>query len=202
MISPTFWRFRRAITAILLCGAVQIGCSISRANDEPAAKTTQVEAGDLKLSIPETWKKKEASSRFRVAEIEVPATGEDKQVGELVITYFGKSGAGGAQDNIKRWVGQFEEQARKVKVVTGESPTGKYMLVDLSGTYNKPIGPPMARQSKTMTGWRVLNVALETPNGPYYLKLDGPEKTIAAAENDFRTSFGGKKGSEKEQKQE
>jgi gluconolactonase len=104
--------------------------------------------------------------------------------------------------NIERWVGQFEEDGRKVRVLAGESSQGKYTLVDLSGAYNKPIGPPFARKSKRQAGWRVLNVMLETDRGPYFIKLDGPAKTIAAVETEFRAAFGGKKEREKERKGE
>ena len=56
---------------------------------------------------------------------------------------------------------------------------GKYTLVDLSGTYNKSIGGPFAKKEKTLPGWRVLNVMIETDAGSYFIKLDGPQKTIA-----------------------
>ena len=101
-----------------------------------------------------------------------------------------------------RAIGQLEEEGRKVRIVSGESAGGKYTLVDLSGAYNKSIGPPIAKKSKRLPGWRVLNVVIETEQGPYFLKLDGPEKTIAAVENDFRAAFGGKKETEKEDKAE
>jgi hypothetical protein len=174
-------------------------------SDEPAnsekapAKTKTVKAKDLTLTVPEGWKQKPQGSSMRVAEFEVPPAGDNKEPGEFVVFYFGEAGAGGVQANIQRWIGQFEEEGRKVKIVSGESAAGKYTLVELTGAYNKPIGPPIARKSKRMAGWRVLNVFIETEAGPYFLKLDGPQKTIAAVENDFRASFGGKKDSEKEQ---
>lgn len=171
-------------------------------SDKPAVKTKKVEAGDITLAVPETWKQKAQVRDPRVAEFEVPPAGDDKESGEFVVFFFGKQGAGGVQDNIKRWVGQIEEEGRKVRIVSGESADGKYTLVDLTGAYNKSIGPPIARQTKRLPGWRVLNVVIETRAGPYFLKLDGPEKTVSAIENDFRASFGGKKEDEKEQKSE
>ena len=116
--------------------------------------------------------------------------------------YFGPQGAGGVEENVKRWESQFETEGRKAKIFSGESEQGKYTLLDLTGTYNKPIGPPVQKKSKRLTGWRVVNVLLETKSGRYYLKVDGPEKTIAAIENDIRAAFGGKKETEKEQKAE
>jgi gluconolactonase len=170
--------------------------------EKPAAKTKKVKAKDLSLTVPESWKQKAQSSEMRVAEFEVPATGDDKEPGEFVVFWFGKQGAGGVQANIQRWIGQIEEEGRKVKIVTGEATGGKYTLVDLTGTYNKSIGPPIAKKTKRLPDWRVINVFVETDAGPYFLKLDGPAKTIAAVENEFRASFGGKKESEKEQTSE
>jgi hypothetical protein len=200
---------RRFIETALWIACLPGACICARAEeknqektDKPAAKTKQVEAGELVLTIPESWKQNSQRREFRVAQFEVPPADDDKEGGEFVVFFFGKQGAGGAQDNIKRWVGQLEEEGRKVRIVSGEAADGKYTLVELSGTYNKSIGPPIARQTKRLPGWRVLNVLIETKGGPYFLKLDGPEKTISAIEEDFRASFGAKKESEKEQKGE
>jgi gluconolactonase len=180
---------------------VLLGASVSRAEDKPAAKTKEIKASDITLVVPEAWEAKQVREP-RVAQLEIPAGEGGKEKGEYVVFYFGKQGAGGVQANVERWVGQFEAEGRKVRTVTGESATGRYTLVDLTGTYKKPIGPPIMRQSKSMPGWRVVNVVVETAEGPYFLKVDGPEKLIGAVESDFRKSFGGKKDTEKEQKAE
>lgn len=179
-----------------------LGASMSRADDKPAGKTKEVKAGDITLVVPETWEAKPQVREPRVAHLEIPASEEGKEKGEYVVFYFGPQGAGGVQANVERWVGQFETEGRKVRRYSGEGTAGKYTVVDLAGTYKKPIGPPIMRQSKSMPGWRVLNVVVETKSGPYFLKVDGPEKLIGAIESDFRKSFGGKKESEKEQKPE
>jgi hypothetical protein len=189
-------------TPLLFVLAVPLRADEPAKPEKPAAKTKKIKARDLALNVPENWKQKTQSSEMRVAELEVPAAGDDKEPGEFVVFWFGEGGAGGVQANIQRWTNQLEAEGRKVKIVTGEASGGKYTLVDLTGTYNKSIGPPIAKKSKRLPGWRVLNVFIETDAGPYFLKLDGPEKTIAAVENDFRASFGGKKDSEKEQKPE
>ena len=185
---------------ISACILVAFLTTLVSAQDKDAAKTKKVTAGDLSLNVPERWKQKEPSSSFRVAEFEVPAAKEDKEPGELVITFFGKGGAGGVDANVQRWIGQFEAEGRKSKVFSGKSSQGPYTLVDLTGTYKKPIGPPIAGKSQTKTGWRVLNAMVETEKGTYFLKLDGPSATIATAETEFRTAFGGIAKDEKEQK--
>jgi hypothetical protein len=189
------------LTTALLLSATAFGFADDADKaDKPAAKTKKVEAKDIALNVPENWKQKPQVRDPRIVEFEVPPAGDDKEAGEFVVFYFGERGAGGVEANVERWIGQFEEEGRKVKAVTGESTAGKYTFVDLTGTYNKSIGPPVAGKKKRLPGWRVLNAAIETDAGPYYLKLDGPEKTVAAIENEFRAAFGGKKESEKERK--
>jgi gluconolactonase len=168
--------------------------------EKAAVKTKKVGAQDIVLNVPEGWKQKPQVREPRIVEFEVPPAGDEKESGEFVVFYFGKQGAGGVQANIDRWIGQLDEEGRKVRIATGESTDGKYTLVDLTGIYNKSIGPPIAKKTKRLPGWRVLNAVIETEAGPYFLKLDGPEKLIAAVEDDFRAAFGGKKETEKERK--
>jgi hypothetical protein len=166
--------------------------------EKPAAKTRSVKAGELSITVPESWKQKTELRMFRVANFDVPASGEDKENGEFIVFYF-DGGGGGIQENINRWIDdQFEPTGRKAKVFTGDSAAGKYTLVDTTGTYKKSVGPPMAKQFKPMPGWRVMNVYLESKPGPYFLRIEGPEKSITVVENDFRATFGGKKDAEKE----
>src|SRR5262245_8661135 len=177
--------------AILLCAvAVTRGDEPEKA-EKPSTKRKKVEANDITVNVPEGWKQKPQVREPRIVEFEVPPAGDDKEAGEFVVFYFGKQGAGGVKANVDRWIGQLEEEGRKVRIVTGEATDGKYTLVDLTGTYNKSIGPPVAGKKKRLPGWRVLNAVIETDAGPYFLKLDGPEKTIAAVEDDFRAAFGG-----------
>ena len=129
-----------------------------------------------------------------------PRFSGDSENGELVVYYFGRGGAGGARANVERWIGQFESKERKAKFFKGKSSTGSYALVDVTGTFNKPVGPPIRRQSKALPGARMLAVYQETPSGPYYLKFTGPQKTITAAAASFRHSFGADPESETEVK--
>jgi gluconolactonase len=180
----------RAKTPVVLAGA-----------EEPA-KTKSVQAGDVKLEIPEGWEFKESTRQFRAGEIAVPPVEGDKEAGELVVFFFGQGGGGGVQANVERWVGQFEEKGRTLKLAKGKSKQGDYTLVELGGTYKKPVGPPFAMMSKTMLDWSMLGAIVETPNGNYFLKFDGPKKTIAASAEAFKKSFGYDPAAEKEVKPE
>jgi len=76
----------------------------------------------------------------------------------------------------------------------------KYVFVDLSGTYNQPIGPPIRRKTKPLTDARMLAVILQQSESKrvYYLKFAGKSKTVSANAKAFRKSFGGNAQTEKE----
>lgn len=179
--------------------AALLVCCVTVAQDKDKA-TQVVEVKDIKLTVPKAWRQEKPSNQFRVAQFKIDAAEGDKEGAELVITQFG-GGGGGVDENIKRWIGQFEEKDRKVKTTKGKSPQGEYIVVDATGTYKKPDGPPMLGRTKPTPGSRVLNVMLIVEDkGSYFLKLAGPEKTVTAAVSDLRTSFGAKADDEKEYK--
>ena len=170
--------------------------------DKPArkkeTKTIEVEIkGGLKLNVPETWKQSKPSSRLRLAQFTIPKLKGDAEDGELALFNFGAGG--GAKANIDRWVGQFQANEREVKVKEGALETGRYFFVEISGTYNKPIGPPIARQTKAAPGSRMLGVILGIEDkGIYFFKMTGPDKTVAAQASALKNSFGADAKNEEE----
>ena len=117
---------------------------------------------------------------MRAAQFIVPGPdAKPEEAGELVIFYFGSQQGGTVDANIQRWVGQFVEKGRDVKKDQGDSANGQYNLVNITGTYNKPFGPPFARQSKPAPGYQMLAITVNTSKGNYFLKLTGPVKTVS-----------------------
>ena len=140
------------------------------------------------------WKQQQPSNNLRLAQFSIgPAEGDD-QPAELVIS--GPFG-GSVSDNVGRWLGQFDSGDREVKMVQGTSEQGKYIWVDMTGTYLKPDGPPILRRTKPTPDSRVINVMLQTPNdGNYFLKLAGSKKTVSEAAEALKKSFGGDESTE------
>jgi gluconolactonase len=167
--------------------------------DEGAAKseeTQELKVGPLTLKLPAAWKGERPSNRLRLAQYIIPAAEGDDENAELVIS--GPFG-GSAGENVKRWLDQFDAADREVKMSQGETEQGKYIFVDLTGTYNKSIGPPALRKSQPMPGYRVLNVMFTVSDGAnYFLKLSGPEKTVTKVVDGFRAAFGADKARESE----
>ena len=125
------------LTALLACVVAQ------------AEETKEVEVKAVKLTVPESWKQEPASSRLRLAQFAIESA-KGEEAAELVVYSFG-GGGGGIAANVTRWVKQFEAEGREVKVTQGKSAAGEYVLVDISGTYNKPVGPPIRQQTGTGT---------------------------------------------------
>jgi hypothetical protein len=118
----------------------------------------------------------------------LPRAAGDAADGELVVYYFGGSG-GSVDANIDRWLGQMQQpDGRPSKVVaTRESRTVNRLsiaLVDVSGTYVAEVTPGNAARHNN-PGYRLRAAVVETPGGPYFIKLTGPAKTVAAQAQAF-----------------
>lgn len=173
---------------------------VSFAQDKPAAETKEVKIEDITLNAPATWKQEPPANRLRLAQFKIPAVEGDKEPAELVVSSF-PGGGGGIDANLERWVKQFQGEGRKVKITFGACPQGEYYFSEISGTYNRSIGPPIAGRTEAVPGSRSLGVILVVAKGDakeaYFLKLTGPDKTVAAAAEGFRASFGADAAKEK-----
>ncbi|REJ71903.1 MAG: SMP-30/gluconolactonase/LRE family protein [Planctomycetota bacterium] len=156
-----------------------------------------VRAQALELVIPSAWQAEAPANRLRLAQFAVPGEEEDEETaGEFVV--FPPFG-GSATDNIKRWIDQFDPEDRKLAMYEGQAPQGDYILVQLDGTYFKPVGPPIQRKTEPTEGMRMLAVIFSAEaGGNFFLKLTGPEATVDAAGEAFRKTFGGDSDGETE----
>ncbi len=157
--------------------------------EEKVAATTKIKASDLNLDVPKEWKQQQPSNNLRLAQFLVPAKKEGAKPAELVIS--GPFG-GTASQNIQRWFGQFQSEGRTAKMTQGKTEQGKYVLVDMTGTYNRSVGPPFQRKTEAVPNFRVVNVMLTVTagrGGNYFLKLTGPKETVEYAIKQFRASF-------------
>lgn len=165
----------------------------------PAAKpedTAEVKLKDLTLKLPKSWTVAESTSTMRLATYNVPAVEGDPEPGELTVFNFA-GGGGDLASNLTRWIDQFDANGRKATIKKGKVGTDTYYLADITGTYKKPKGPPVLRQTEAAPGFRMLAVVIELEGkGVYYLKLAGPDATIKAQSETLRAAFGGKSADE------
>jgi hypothetical protein len=168
-----------------------------RGEDKPDG-TVEIKAGELKLRVPAKWESKPPSNNLRLAQFNVPAAEGDAAGAEVVV--FPPFG-GSVNANVQRWVGQFESDGRELKTLKGKTDQGEYVLVELKGTYKKPVGPPIQQKTEPTAGSKMVAVIFKSnAGGNYFLRLVGPEKTVEANAAPFRTAFGG--DSAKEEKYE
>ena len=161
------------------------------------AETTREEkVGDFALHIPGAWKKEQPSSKMRALQFRIPAGTGDQRPAELAVFNF--KGGGSVDQNIKRWIDQFDTEGRKQQLYEGKTANGRYWLADISGTYNKSIGPPFLRKTQSEPGSRVLAMIFVGKQGTVlYLKLVGPDKTVSAQAEQMRNVVGAELGAEK-----
>ncbi len=190
-----------------------IGQSVSAQDDAKTAEKKETkdvvikrQADDehgLKLSVPAAWKQSEPNSRLRLAQFEIPAAEGDEESVELAIFSF-QGGGGDVAANIRRWVGQFDEDGRKSKIIIGKAEQGEYVFVDVTGTYNRTVGPPILGTTESLPNARMLAVIMAVPKGMpkvvYYLRMAGKEKTVNENFDEFRDAFGANAETEEEPK--
>jgi hypothetical protein len=156
-----------------------LAVSIAAASQAPAP------AGHLTFTAPPSWHARPAASSMRVAEFVIPRTDGDKEDAELVLYYFGAQGGGGPQANIDRWVGQLQRPGGGSAAADARTESRtinglEVSTVDVSGTYVAEVRPGAAEHFNK-PGFRLMAAVVETPRGPYYVKLTDPAGTVTAA---------------------
>lgn len=143
-----------------------------------SGQVENVDVGGLMFKAPEGWEYQHPASSMRRAEFGV--RGEAGTAG-LVVYFFGNQGAGSAQANIDRWVGQFKNPDGSAvaapKPVTHKIAGLDVTQVEVAGTYVGGMGAG-APQAEGQTSQRMIATIVETPKGPFYFKFLGADKTV------------------------
>jgi len=155
------------------------------------AAVSIVAAATLKFDAPAGWVSKTPTSTMHFAEFALPRIAGDSEDASVVVYFFGTSGGGGVQANVDRWIGQMRQPDGKpskdlAKTTSLESHGLKISLVDVSGTFTAEMTPG-AGDNVNKPGFRLMAAVVETPGGPYYVKLTGPQKTVAKWSDSFQT---------------
>jgi hypothetical protein len=143
--------------------------------------------GALKFTVPAGWVAEERTSSMRVAQYRLPKATSDTEDASLVLYYFGQGQGGSTAANIERWVGQMKQAdggPAKAKEEHFETNGLKVATVDVSGTYVAETAPGSG-ELHNKAGYRLRAAVVETPKGSYFVKLVGPEKTVAQWEESF-----------------
>lgn len=103
---------------------------------------------------------------------------------EVAFFHFGAGQGGGVDQNISRWVGQFDKPETVNPVLEKAEIKGTKVTrirVD-SGTFSSGMpGAPTA----PMTNYGLYGAILESPQGDVFIKMTGPAALVKAAAADF-----------------
>jgi hypothetical protein len=139
--------------------------------------------------LPEGWKRVETASSMRVAQVAIAPVKGDTAAAEMVFFHFPGTG-GSAAANIQRWQGFYKGP----KGEPGESiaKTDTMMVGLLSVVTTDVSGTQLASASMGMgaevdlPNYRMIASVIETPSGNWFIKVTGPQKTMAANEAKIR----------------
>lgn len=136
----------------------------------------------LAWKVPANWNTLEARS-MRLATYGIPAAAGDGEGAECAVFYFGPSQGGGVQENLDRWVSQFENPKQPTRTQAEVAGFPVYR-VTVTGDYLAPSGP-MMQSSGTKKGFALLGAIVEGPAGRVFFKVTGPAKTVHAMTGEF-----------------
>lgn len=152
-----------------------------------AADPKPVEIDGLKSTPPADWVAEEPqgpSKSMRQAQFKLPkADGADDA--EVIVFFFNKGVGGNVEQNLARWKDTFKTDAEP-KVEEFKVGDVKVTRQDISGTY-KFRNPPFAPNAKTeeKANYKQSGVVWESPNGPYFIVMRGPAKTVEKHDKAF-----------------
>ena len=149
----------------------------------------------LVWSAPEGWVEERPTSGMRLSQYRLARAEGDAEDAVCYVSHF-PGGGGSVEANLHRWYDQFVQpdgrpSSAVARVNKSEHHGLQQTTVDLSGTFQQST-TPMGPVSEEKLGFRMLGAVVETPAGPWFVKLIGPERTVARWEKsfyEFMTSF-------------
>ncbi len=138
----------------------------------------------LTFDPPAGWVSKTPSSTMRVAEFALPKAGGDAEDAELTVFFFGSGQGGTVQANLDRWLSQMTQpdgraSTEAAKTTSFRTKSGLAVtLLDVTGTYVAEVRPGTTERFNK-SGFRLRAAVIQTPGGPYFVKLTGPAATVA-----------------------
>lgn len=184
------------------CGAAPAPKKPAAAKKPPAAKRApkppakaapkepqEISLGNLSATVPGEWTSQPPNKEFRLLQFALPNANGVKEPTVMIVFHFGKGGGGTVDDNVKRWQGMMRQpdgkpSSERATVRKSEREGVRLTTLDLPGTYlEKPF--PFSDEVTQRPDYRLLAAVIETTredgDGPYFVRLVGPAKTIDAA---------------------
>ena len=137
--------------------------------------------GTLLFDPPEEWIVEDVASPMRLAQFTLPKADGDAEDAELVVFFFG-GGGGTVEANLERWTNQMlqpdgrasADVATTTSFLVDELPV---TMLEVPGTFSAEVRPGSGMRYHK-PGFRLTAAVVETPAGPYFFKLTGPDRTV------------------------
>lgn len=153
---------------------------------EPDAEGN-IDLGAMTVHVPDVWTFVKPRALMRRAQFDVPG---DAGSAETIVFFVGRNGAGPIDANIDRWIRQFtnDDGTAVVDVKPTNRKIAGYDVVDLEVAGNYSGGMlPTGQPGPAEPNQRLVAAIVSTPDGPYYIKLLGPDATVKANKAAFET---------------
>jgi len=188
--------FTLGLGALLLALSIA-GCSKSPAEPDPpsSAAAPPPSVPPVRYTTPAAWTAVDTPRGGpKKAEYKVVTAGNDKEEATLEVFFYGTGAEGDPEKRFKEWFGQFDGDvgatAKRDKLSAGAL---QIETVEVSGTYKIPLGPAVGPKKRTQMqmvkdDFRLVGAVVRTPDrGNWFFKMSGPNETVQAARDAFRT---------------
>lgn len=163
-----------ASAAVATSTGTTTGAADTKSENPPkeSAARTKIGNGPHSIVLPASWKVENVQKPMRALTVTVPKEEGDADNGELSVFVF-PGNAGGLDNNVKRWAGQFGgdnsiKAQRDVKTESGST----VKVVEIEGDFAGGMG------AEPKANYKMLGSFVETADGAHVFKLVGPPKTL------------------------
>ncbi|MGK0289663.1 MAG: hypothetical protein ACI86H_001109 [bacterium] len=171
---------------------ILISCSIflfacesqpKKAVVEFAAPTNYTSKGHtFSYSVPKKWVSEKPSNQMRKGQFRLKGI-DGKEDAQLAVFFFPTMGSS-IERNLNRWYQQFKQTdgsktSSKATITKTKTGNMSVTLVKVNGTFLRKASPMMMGGVITdMPKYALIGAIVNTPQGPWFFKAVGPEKTI------------------------
>ena len=163
--------------------------STSTATPTPTSPAATIPKREFPLlwNDPPMFERVAPKTPARAAEYVVPRAGSDPEDAECVVMTFGPHQGGSIDENVKRWVDQFQPAIPTPRRTMIDVNGMHAHFVEVAGTFAGNLMPNQrgAVAPASKPGWRMLGAILESPSGLWFFKLTGPDLTVRVGGQQF-----------------
>ena len=144
----------------------------------------------IRFDVPTGWIEIAHSSPMRIAQFNLPRVDGDLEDAECVIYYFGGEG-GTVEANLERWTNQMlqPDDLRSTDVATTSSfeiSGVQVTVLDVPGIFSAQVHAN-SKMRYYKRDFRLKAAVVESPEGPFFFKLTGPDRTVTHWNSTFST---------------